>query len=382
MNPSFACLVGSFVAMLSIVPLVGCAARASTVDDSAAPPAAIVDHDGDSNVIRVERPERFTLATVIERDDSPELSVTGVVNPDISRTVPVVSLAAGRVVDVRARLGDQVQKGQVLLRIQSADVAAAFADYQKAISDRALAESQQDRANALFERGAIARKDVEVAEDAEAKARIDVDTATERLRVLGTDPMRPSTPVVEVRSPAAGIITEQNVTNASGVRSLDNSPNLFTISDLSHVWIVCDVYENDLPAVRVGDTAEIRLAAFPDTVLQGRINNIAPILDPTTRTAKVRVEVINPGMLRIGMFVTARFRGHSTKTCAAVPSSAVLHLHDRDWVYLAVGNGRFARREVSGGPMLPDRMQRVRSGLLPGEQVVADAIVFQNTVEQ
>jgi cobalt-zinc-cadmium efflux system membrane fusion protein len=362
--------------------LAACTARGSADSASGSPPPAVVDHDEDASDIRVDHPEHFPLSTAAAYDAAPELSVTGVVSPDVSRAVPVVSLASGRVVDLRARLGDQVQKGQLLLRIQSADVAAAFSDYRKAVADRALAESQLARAQALLDRGAIAQKDEEVAQVAADKARVDVENATERLRVLGIDASRPPTPIVDVIAPASGVITEQNVTNAAGVKSLDNSPNLFTISDLSRVWIVCDVYENDLSAVRVGDTADIHLAAYPDRVLKGRINNIGAMLDPTIRTAKVRIEVANPGLLRIGMFVTATFHGRSRQIRAVVPAAAVLHLHDRDWVYVPVGNSRFERREVIGGQMLGDNRQELRSGLRPGERVVANALVFQNTVEQ
>jgi len=362
--------------------LAACTARGSADSASGSPPPAVIDHDEDASAIRVDHPEHFPLSTAAAYDAAPELSVTGVVSPDVSRAVPVVSLASGRVVDLRARLGDQVQKGQLLLRIQSADVAAAFSDYRKAVADRALAESQLARAQALLDRGAIARKDEEVAQVAADKARVDVENATERLRVLGIDASRPPTPIVDVIAPASGVITEQNVTNAAGVKSLDNSPNLFTISDLSRVWIVCDVYENDLSAVRVGDTADIHLAAYPDRVLKGRINNIGAMLDPTIRTAKVRIEVANPGLLRIGMFVTATFHGRSRQIRAVVPAAAVLHLHDRDWVYVPVGNSRFERREVIGGQMLADNRQELRSGLRPGERVVANALVFQNTVEQ
>jgi membrane fusion protein, heavy metal efflux system len=360
----------------------GCTARGTTDPTFGAPPPAVVDHDGGSSVIRVDHPDQFPLATATGHDAAPELSVTGVVNPDVSRAVPVVSLASGRVIEVRARLGDQVQKGQLLLRIQSADAAAAFSDYRKAVADRALAESQLERAQALYDRGAIAKKDQEVAQSAAAKARVDVENTTERLRVLGIDATREPTPIIDVVAPASGVITEQNVTNAAGVKSLDNSPNLFTVSDLSRVWIVCDVYENDLPTVRVGDSADIHLAAYPDRVLKGRINNIGATLDPAIRTAKVRIEVANPGLLRIGMFVTATFHGRSTETRAVVPAAAVLHLHDRDWVYVPVANGGFERREVRGGPMLANNMQELRSGLRPGERVVANALVFQNTVEQ
>ncbi len=368
--------------LVCTIVVAGCTARGNTDSASGAPPPAVVDHEGDAGTIHVDHPDHFPLSTATAHDAAPELTVTGVVNPDVSRAVPVVSLASGRVVDLRVRIGDRVRKGQLLLRIQSTDVAAAFSDYRKAVADRALAESQLERAKALLERGAIARKDEEVAEDTAAKARVDVENATERLRVLGADANRPPTPIVDVVAPAAGVITEQNITNAAGVKSLDNSPNLFTISDLSHVWIVCAVYENDLRTVQIGDTADIHLAAYPERVLKGRISNIGAILDPTIRTAKVRIEVGNPGLLRIGMFVTATFRGRSTETRAVVPAAAVLHLHDRDWVYVPVGSDRFERREVVGGQMLPNGMQELRSGLRPGERVVANALVFQNTVEQ
>jgi cobalt-zinc-cadmium efflux system membrane fusion protein len=172
------------------------------------------------------------------------------------------------------------------------------------------------------------------------------------------------------------------VTAAAGVKTLDNSPNLLTISDLSRVWIVCDVYEDDLPTVHVGDRAEIHAEAYPEHPLEGRVDNIAPVLDPALRTAKVRIDVANPGMLRLGMFVTATVQGHAVERQAVVPATAVLHLHDRDWVYVPAGHGYFRRVEVVGGTMLPGGAQELRSGLLPGQRVVADALVFQSTVDQ
>jgi cobalt-zinc-cadmium efflux system membrane fusion protein len=359
-----------------------CSAHGSSDPASGAPPPASVDHEGDGRLVHVTHPEQFPLVTATQHDARPELSVTGVVSPDVSRTVPVVSLSSGRVIDLRARLGDQVHQGQLLLRIQSADVSAAFSDYQKAYADEALARAQLDRATLLFDKGAIARKDLEVAEDTAKKARVDVETAAERLRVLGTSASQTPSAVLDIVAPVSGVITEQNVTNAAGVKTLDNSPNLFTISDLSHVWIVCDVYENDLPAVRVGDTADIHLTAYPDRVLKGRISNVAQTLDPNIRTAKVRIEVANPGLLRVGMFVTATFHGQSRQSRAVVPAAAVLHLHDRDWVYLAAGGAQFERTEVVGGKMLPGNMQELLSGLEPGQRLVSNALVFQNTVEQ
>ena len=185
---------------------------------------------------------------------------------------------------------------------------------------------------------------------------------------------------MDIRAPVSGVITDQQVTNAAGVAGL-GSPNPFTISDLSHVWILCDVYENDLSTVHVGETAEIRLNAFPGKVFSGRISNVSPVLDPTLRSAKVRIEVANPGLMRVGMFVTATFHGQKKEMHAAV-AAAILHLHDRDWVYVATGGKQFRRVEVTSGNMLPGNIQEILSGVKLGEQVVQNALVFQNTVEQ
>jgi cobalt-zinc-cadmium efflux system membrane fusion protein len=345
-----------------------------------APPKAVVEPDLDANNFKVDQPERFPLATAIEHKAAPALNVTGVVQPDIARAVPVISLAAGRVVEIKARLGDVVKKGQLLLKVQSNDVSGAYQTYVKAGNDERLARQQLERAQILYEKGAIAKSALESAEDTEGDAKADLNAATEQLRLLGIDKDHPSG-IVDVVAPISGVITDQQVTNAAGVQGL-SGPNPFTIADLSYVWIVCDVYENDLDAVHVGEFADIRLNAYPDKVFKGRIDNILPILDPNIRTAKVRLEVENPGMMRVGMFVTATFYGKEPETHAAIPATAILHLHDREWVYAPISPGHFRRLEVVTGNMLPGNMQEVISGLRPGDQVVSNALPLQNTVEQ
>ena len=349
--------------------------------NAGAPPPTKIEHVGDRNLFQVDHPESFRLAQAVEHIATPQLQVTGTVTPDVSRTVPVISLATGRVVEIDARLGDTVRKGQVLLHVQSADVSGAFSDYQKAVADEKLAQTQLDRSKLLFGRGAISQNDLQIAEDTEDKAKVDVETTAEKLRVLGSPNLAQPTGIVAIRAPISGVITDQQVTNAAGVAGL-SSPNPFTISDLSYVWILCDVYENDLPAVHLGEKADIRLNAYPDRVFTGTISNIGPILDPNIRTAKVRIEVRNPGLMRLGMFVTATFHGQRKQIRAAVPATAILHLHDRDWVYVPVKANQFRRVEVVGGDMLPGNMQEVVSGIAPGQQVVADALALQNTVEQ
>jgi cobalt-zinc-cadmium efflux system membrane fusion protein len=134
--------------------------------------------------------------------------------------------------------------------------------------------------------------------------------------------------------------------------------------------------------VHLGEYATIHLVAYPNRPLRGRISNILPIVDPSIRTAKVRLEVENSGLMRIGMFVTATFNGLTTESHATVPADAILHLHDREWVYTPVEGGSFRRAEVTAGIMLPGNMQEVISGLKPGDRVISNALVFQNTVEQ
>ena len=348
---------------------------------SEGPPPAHVEHEGDANLVKVDHPDQYPLATAGTHSAAPELSVTGVVNPDVARSVPVISLASGRVVEINARIGDDVKKGQLLFKVRSSDISGAFSDYRKAKVNEQLAKTQLDRAKILYEKGAIAQKDLEVAQNAEDSALVDVETTTERLHVLGSDVDHP-TGIVDVFAPISGVITEQNITIAAGVKTLDNAPNLFTISDLSSVWIICDVFENDLPMVHLGEYADIHLTAYPNVILKGRIGNIGAVLDPNIRAAKVRLELVNPGMLRMGMFVTATFHGTSHEVRASVPATAVLHLHDRDWVYVPAENGRFRRLSVVGGAMLPGNLQEIVTGLKPGDKVVTNALVLQNEVEQ
>jgi cobalt-zinc-cadmium efflux system membrane fusion protein len=298
----------------------------------------------------------------------------------VSRQVPVPSLATGRIVENNARLGDQVTKGQLLFKVRSPDIAGAYSNYRQAVKNEELTKIQLGRANILFEDGAIPKSGQEIAQNAEDDNLVVLETAKEQLGLLGADPDHP-TGIVSVFAPVAGTITDQQITNQSAVQSY-SSPTPFTISDLSKVWIICDVWENNMSQVHIGEYADIHLVAYPDRVLKARISNVLPIIDPTIRTAKVRLEVENPGLMRIGMFVTATFHGETMEKRATEPSTAILHLHDREWVYTPLGNGRFRRLEVVAGNMLPGNLQEVVSGIKPGDQFVLNALVFQNTVEQ
>jgi membrane fusion protein, heavy metal efflux system len=371
---------GAMFCVALCLAFVGCKEQ-KTDQKAEAPPQPTVEEEMNPNNFKVDNPGLYHLATATEYKAPSALNVTGVVNPDIARAVPVISIATGRIVEIDARLGDEVKKGQLLLKVRSNDIATAYQTYVKADNDERFARLQFERAKILYDKGAIAKSALEAAEDAAEDAKADLTAATEQLHLLGADKDHPSG-IVDVVAPISGVITDQQVTNAAGVQGL-GGPNPFTISDLSYVWVMCDVFENDLDAVHVGETADVHLVAYPERLLKARIDNILPILDPSIRTAKVRLEVPNPGrIMRVGMFATATFYGRKPQTRAVLPATAVLHLHDRTWVYVPLGNGHFRRLEVTAGNMLPDKREEILTGISSGTQVVENALAFNNTVEQ
>jgi len=371
-------LAVTLAASLSLA-LSGC--KGNDQGDGAPPPAQVVK-TGDASLVTVDKPEQFSLVAADKMEAAAELKATGSVFPDIAREVPVISLANGRVVDIKARLDDNVKKGQLLLKVQSPDITAAFDAYLKAANDEHMANMAYMRADDLFKHGAISQAMLEQAEDTEKDAKADLTAAEEQLKTLGVDKDHPSS-VVNVYAPISGVIVAQNVTQAAAAGvNLSGTATAFTIADLSTVWIVCDVYENDIPKIQLGQTARIHINAFPDKMLTGRVSDIGPVLDPNIRTAKVRIEVANPGFLKLGMFATVTFTSRNKETHAVVLADAVLHLHDRDWVFLPAGGNQFKRTEVRAGRMLDGNRQEILSGLQPGQQVVANALLLETAGNQ
>jgi cobalt-zinc-cadmium efflux system membrane fusion protein len=371
-------LAAALAASLSLA-LSGC--KGNDQGDGAPPPAQVVK-TGDASLVTVDKPEQFSLVAADKMEAAAELKATGSVFPDIAREVPVISLANGRVVDIKARLDDNVKKGQLLLKVQSPDITAAFDAYLKAANDEHMANMAYMRADDLFKHGAISQAMLEQAEDTEKDAKADLTAAEEQLKTLGVDKDHPSS-VVNVYAPISGVIVAQNVTQAAAAGvNLSGTATAFTIADLSTVWIVCDVYENDIPRIQLGQMAQIHINAYPDKVLTGRVSDIGPVLDPNIRTAKVRIEVANPGFLKLGMFATATFTSRNKETHAVVLADAVLHLHDRDWVFLPAGGNQFKRTEVRAGRMLDGNRQEILSGLQPGQQVVANALLLETAGNQ
>ena len=351
--------------------------------DGAPPPAQVVQVR-DMNLITIDKDDvaKFPLTTAGQVEAASDLKVTGSVFPDISREVPVISLANGRVVDIKTRLDDNVKKGQLLFSVQSPDVTNAFDAYLKAVNDEQMANKAYLRAEDLVKHGAISQAMLEQAEDAEKDAKADLNAAALQLKMLGVDKDHP-TDVVNVYAPITGVIIGQNVTNAAAAGvTLSGSATAFTVADLSSVWVLCDVYENDIPKLALGQEARIIVDAYPNRPITGRISDIGPVLDPSIRTAKVRIQVPNPGFLKLGMFATATFTSRAKQTFAVVPADAVLHLHDRDWVYVPAGGNQFRRVEIRAGTMLDGNRQQVLSGVQPGQQVVTNALLLDTAGNQ
>jgi len=367
------CALATLVLLVLLMP-------ACSNDTKAAPTKAAITLD--PNVYNVDHPEIFKLAIVESRELANVLHANGSITPDVNRTIRVTSLGSGRVIDLRVKLGDHVNKGQVLLSIYSADLASAFSDYQKAIADERLSKRALDRAQLLFSHGALAQKDLEVAQDTEDKAKVDVQSAQDHVRLLGGNPDRRSS-VIELRAPVSGTIVEQNVAGYEGVKSLDNSPNLFTIADLSQVWLLCDVYENDLGEIHLGDPADIQLNAYPDKAFHGRVVDISRVLDPAIRAAKVRIVLSNSdGLLRPGMFAVATFRSRRLVARVVVPSTAVMRLQDKDWIFRKDGASQFRRLQVHVIGSTQDGMLQLRDDVKPGEQLVANALEFSTALAE
>ncbi len=365
--------------------LAGCHGNEQKREAAEAPPATPqVVETGSDNGVHVTNPKLFTLVAAQTRSAYESLNVTGAVQPDISREVPVLSIANGRVTALHVGLGNYVHKGQLVMDVQSPDVAQAFLSYQTALSNENLTNTVLTRDKLLYDKGAIAKSQLDIAQNGEEDAKAALHAAEQELRILGVDKDHPSD-TVHVYAPISGVIVSQNVTaaGAAGINFAGSAGSL-TIADLAHVWVVCDVYENDLPSVHLGEDADIRLNAFPDKVRTGTISDIGAILDPSIRTAKVRIQVQNPdNLLRIGMFASATFHGAKAQTVVTVPGNAILHLHDRDYVFLpSSATGEYHSTVVKTGQTFPGGSVEIQSGLSAGQQVVANALELQNAAGQ
>ena len=307
------------------------------------------------------------------------LRLTGAVAYNSFRTTPVITQVSGPVSRVVVVPGQKVHQGEPMLYVASPDYSQLRTNYLKAKEAYALAQKAYARARDLYEHKAIAEQNVEQAQSAEVQASGDLASSQAALKVMGiTDPdelvKSPPSFEVPVRAPISGEVVEQDV--SAGQLIQPGTTQCFMISDIGSVWVLVNIYQKDLPYVRVGDTVAIRTDTYPEA-FHGRISYVAASLDPNTRTLQARIETNNPGeKLKKDMYVVATVNAGTIPNAIALPDAAVLRdSENQPFVYAAAASNQFGRRSVTLGESLNGQTQII-SGLRAGDQVIGNGSLF------
>jgi len=320
--------------------------------------------------------QRLTVSPATTEPTSGRITAPGIVESDPVRTVTVLPPGGGRVRDVKVVLGDRVQRGQVLVVIDSPDLAQAYADNDKAASVARLAAANLQRAEGQFKIGAIAQRDLDQARSDNQQAVAEYNRSREHLRAIGAaEDARGEARLLTVRAPVTGSVT--TLTVARGATINDTTQPVMTIADLSVVWVAALVAEKDLPDVARNQEAEVTLDAYPGKTLHGRVLFVPDILEPDSRRNKTRIAFENPDyLLKPNMFTSVTLHG-ATVQRVVLPSSALLMNNDRTTVFVATAPWTFERRTVQ--PLLEESSQvALLSGVQPGEQVVVRGGILLN----
>jgi membrane fusion protein, heavy metal efflux system len=353
-------------------------AGASPIKGDAPLPDVVVQLSEDA----VER-AGIVVTPVSRGKSSTALRLPGVVEPNAYRQVAVTPLVAGRITRVSAELGEQVRRGQPMAQIYSPELSEAQTRYVSARAELDAHERELRRTEKLAEIGAASRQELERIHAQHTAQSATVQSARSALELLGgstaaLDNAGPGTGVeatANVPAPLTGVVTERL---ANVGLNVDSATRLFTVVDLSEVWVIADLYEKDFSRVRVGSDATITTTAYPDLALRARVSYIDPQVRPDTRTAKLRVEVPNPrNELRLGMYADVVVADDNATPVPIIPPSAVQHVGDRTVVYLVNPKepGKFTEREVRLGPSAGERVE-VLSGVQAGDVVVAEGSFF------
>ena len=314
------------------------------------------------------------VETVTESAGATSVTLPGRVGFDEDHTQRVASPIDGRAVGLLVKLGDKVHAGQGLIELSSPNVGQIQAEAQKAMSDLTVAEKSIERVHKLQAEGAVAEKEVAQAESDHRKARSDYARSTAQLKALGISPSDPAVNVA-LRAQIPGVVVERNVLVGQEVRA-DQANPLLTISSLDTVWVMADAYEQDLSLVGLGDSVTIRVPAYPAETFEGKVTHIGDVVDPATRTVKVRCVVDNKShRLKAEMFAKVDVQNAAGHKLILVPAQAVLNEGDKSMVIVASEGNVFRARRVDVGPEVEGRV-RVLGGLRAGEKIVTDGAIF------
>jgi RND family efflux transporter MFP subunit len=379
-------VIGAGATYLLMRPAAATRPETATLASAASAPSAVPGTSGGDVVVTLapEAVERagLTTATVATGTSSTDIRLPGVVEPNAYRQVAVTPLVDGRVTRVAAQLGARVRKGETMAEIYSPALADARTKYISAQAMLDAHDRELQRTQRLVEIGAASRQELERIHAEHAAQIAEVDSARSQLELLGVPASSASgaqlgekAATTSVPAPMDGVVTERA---ANVGLNVDSATKLFTVVDLSTVWIVADVYERDFSRVRVGSDATITAPAYPGTTLRGRVSYIDPQVNASTRTAKVRIEVANPrGDLRLGMYADVAISIGGASTAPMLPRAAVQRVGTRSVVYLADATqpGRFVEREVTPGQPSGELVEAV-SGVEPGDVVVTEGSFF------
>ena len=334
-----------------------------------------------------EQMSHLQIATVAAAPLARSLRLSGAVAYNAFRTTPVISPVGGPVARILVAPGDHVKLRQPLLEVSSPDYAQLRASYLKARDSFRVADKNFARAQDLYKHGAIAERDLLQAESDRNQAKADLDSNEQTLRILGIpqpDALEkaPASPGIPLLSPIDGEIVERLVSPGQLLQA--GASQAFTISDMSTVWVLANVYQTDLAYVKLGEEVEVVSDAFPD-IFHGKISYLAPVVDVNTRTLQARIVVENSGRkLKKDMYVTVTVKAGRVENAIAVPDSAVLRDDENQtFVYVAAGENRFRRRTVEIGQSQDGRTQILR-GLSAGDKIVGDGslfLQFQNAIQ-
>jgi cobalt-zinc-cadmium efflux system membrane fusion protein len=328
------------------------------------------------------------IYTVAQAPIARTLRLSGSVAYNAFLTTPVITQVGGPVSRILVAPGEHVTAGQPMLYVTSPDYSLLRSAYIKARDAFQLADKIYKRTQDLYTHKAVAEADVEQAESTRSQAEADLQSSEQSIRILGiSNPedlvSRPPSPEVALLAPQAGEVVERQCSPGQLLQA--GGTQCFTLSNMSSVWVLVNIYQNDVAYVHVGDEVTINNEAYPG-VVRGKIQYIAPSLDPTTRTLQARIESSNPGeRLKKDMYVTAEVRAGTIPNALMVPDAAVLRdTENIPYVYLQTGGSQFARRMVTLGENQGGKTQ-ITAGLQAGNKIVGDGslfLQFQNSLQR
>jgi cobalt-zinc-cadmium efflux system membrane fusion protein len=302
------------------------------------------------------------------------------IEPDPTRVVHVFAPAGGRIVEMKVRPWDRVGKGQTLAELESSDLARAVAEYHKALADGQVKQKALARSQELLDHKAISERELEQVQGDAQQAQAEVEATREQIQVFGMDPDHASTHLL-VKAPRAGTVLDIGAAPGEFSQALAAPAPLATVADISSIWAVGDIYEQDLSAAKLGQDAQVTLNAYPDQHWSGRVSVVSGAVDPATRTLHVRVVLENSGdRIKPGMFGAIRIL-RSSASGILVPTSAVVREGNDAYMFVAKGNGRFERRPVKIGRTFDGSIEII-SGVNPGETIVSDGSLLLRSAGQ